>query len=185
MCSRHLLWTCRRAFFVPMLWLRVTGEEVLFFCCFLLWYMCAEQGRERVLAERGTHVSDVRERRKLSRNISERCIILYHRGGTALLLIQSLWKNIYITVFIRAARRFYASFKKGRDTQTAVRTKQVKICLFFFSTPLTTSMMMQRFSSHHIKNSSLWKCLSKVCEGVTFPNELKRLFLLLLTEVAS
>lgn len=76
------------------------GLVFFFCCCFLLWYMCAEQGRERVLAERGTHVSDVRERRKLSRNISERCIILYHRGGTALLLIQSLWKKyIYNCIY--------------------------------------------------------------------------------------
>lgn len=67
--------------------------------------------------QRWTHVFDVKERRRKKKslfwNISEWCIILYHRGGMALLLIQSLWKNIYIAVFIRAARRFYASFKKG------------------------------------------------------------------------
>lgn len=70
----------------------------LVFCCFLLWYMCAEQGREReracidgMVSARIWHAGKA----KLSRNISERCIILYHRGGTALLLIQSLWK-IYI-----------------------------------------------------------------------------------------
>lgn len=66
-------------------------------------------------------------------------------------------------------------------------TKQVMNCLCFFSISLAPSMMMQRISSHHIKNSSLWKFVSRFCKGVTFPNELKDCFcyLLLLKKAAS
>lgn len=37
-------------------------------------------------------------------------------------------------------------------------------------------MMMQHFSSHHIKNSSLQKSLSKFWEGVALPSELRLFF---------
>lgn len=67
-----------------------------FLLFFTVIHVCWTRERERacidgMVSARIWHAGKA----KLSRNISERCIILYHRGGTALLLIQSLWK-IYI-----------------------------------------------------------------------------------------
>lgn len=152
--------------------------------------MCVEQGTEHVLNvkvnARLWREGTAKKKKSLFWNISEWCIILYHRGGTALLLIQSLWKNIYIAVFIRAARRFYASFKKG-SWYIDRRAHEVgeEIAFFFLSIPPTPSMMMQRFSSHHIKHSSLWKLFFS--RFWVFPSELKYCFCysLLLKMVAS
>lgn len=149
----------------------------LVFCCFLLWYMCAEQGRER----ESLHWRNG-ERMSLTCGKGEAFseyfwtmhnFVPQRRNGSA--FDTKLVKNIYITVFIRAARRFYASFQKGRDTQTAVRTKQVNNCLFF-SLPLSRRLWWCSIFLVIILKTVVSRSLSKFREGVALPSELRLFF---------